>query len=293
MKEYEMTGDNKNNFYAFYPKPLFPSLSITGKACAMHCKHCDRHYLEHMIPCSDPATLYRKCLEFDKKGYKGVLVSGGYNENGWVPLEGFVDTLARIKGDTNLAINVHCGLVPEGLARSLGNAGVDVVSFDLIGDDETIREVTGLDKSVEDYVSTLDHLLENVSCVVPHITIGLHGGRLKGEKRAVEIACSRKVSTLVFLVLIPTGGTAFEAVNPPSADEVEDVISYARSKMEEANIFLGCMRPRQTEYELRALKARVNGIVVPKKETLEAARIMGLKLQKIDLCCAVPMEIGG
>jgi hypothetical protein len=208
-------------------------------------------------------------------------------------LERYVDILAHIKGETKLAINVHCGLVPEGLARSLGRAGVDVVSFDLIGDDETIREVTGLDKSVDDYVSTLDNLLENVSCVVPHITIGLHGGHLKGEKRAVEIACSRKVTTLVFLVLIPTGGTAFEAVSPPSADEAEDVISYARSKMEEANIFLGCMRPRRTEYELRALKAGVNGIVLPKKETLEQARRIGLKVIKRDLCCAVPVKLGG
>lgn len=280
-------------FYAYFPGPSFPSVSVTGRFCAMNCKQCGRHYLKGMISCPTPDELYRKCMEFDKKGYKGLLVSGGYNEGGWVPLEGFVSVLARIKRETNLVVNVHCGLAPEELAQSLGQAGVDVVSFDLIGHDETIKEVIGLDKTVDDYERTLNCLIENVSSVVPHITIGLHEGRLLGEERAIEIASTRKISALVFLVLVPTAGTAFENVKPPLPEQVEALISSARLKMPNIPIILGCMRPRLTDFEAAALASGVDGIVLPKKETLETAKKMGLSVLSVNACCAVPIGNGG
>ncbi len=285
--------NRSENFYAYYPYPKFPSVSITGKACAMNCKHCGRQYLKHMVSCTTPDELYRKCLVFDEKGFKGVLVSGGYNSSGWVPLEGFIDILARIKHETNLAINVHCGLVPTALARDLGKAGIDVVSFDLIGADESIKEVIGIEKRVEDYERSLDALVESVSCVVPHITIGLHGGKLLGEERALEIASSRRISALVFLVLVPTAGTAFEKARPPAAEEAGKLISAARLKRPDIPIMLGCMRPRLLEYEIAALNAGVDGIVMPRQETLKGAKNLGMIVQSVEGCCAVPLGFGG
>ena len=32
----------------YYPKPRFPSVSITGASCALRCKHCGGHYLAGM-----------------------------------------------------------------------------------------------------------------------------------------------------------------------------------------------------------------------------------------------------
>lgn len=282
-----------STFYAYFPGSSFPSVSVTGRFCAMNCKQCGRHYLKGMISCPTPDELYCKCMEFDKKGYKGLLVSGGYNENGWVPLEDFVGVLARVKRETSLAVNVHCGLVPKELAQSLGRVGVDVVSFDLIGHDETINEVIGLDKTVEDYERTLDCLIEHVSNVVPHITIGLHEGRLLGEERAIEIASTRKISALVFLVLVPTAGTAFENVRPPLPRQVEALISAARLMMPNIPIILGCMRPRLADFEAAALVSGVDGIVLPKKETLETAKRLGLRVQPVNACCAVPTGNGG
>lgn len=285
--------NRSKKFYAYYPYPKFPSVSVTGKACAMNCKHCGRQYLKHMVSCPSPEELYRKCLGFDKKGFKGVLVSGGYNSNGWVPLESFVDVLARIKRETNLAINVHCGLVPDELACDLGKAGIDVISFDLIGADESIKEVIGIEKRVEDYERSLDALVTSVSSVVPHITIGLHGGKLLGEERALEIASSKTISALVFLVLVPTAGTAFEKALPPVAEEVGKLISAARLKRPDIPIMLGCMRPRLLEYEISALNAGVDGIVMPRQETLKGAKSLGLIVQSVEGCCAVPLSFGG
>lgn len=274
--------------YAYYPYPKFPSISITGDFCAMNCKHCGHHYLRHMTPCIEPSELYQKCIEFAKNGSTGVLISGGYNSEGWVPLEGFLDAIERVKRETGLFINVHSGLVPAWLAHELGRVGVDLISFDFIGANETIEKVIGIDKTVKDYERSLDDLIDSVPSVAPHITIGLHGGELLGEQRALEILSSKRIGALVFLVLVPTPDTAFEKVSPPAPEEVGKIISAARVKISEVPLALGCMRPRSKEFELQALLSGIDRIEIPRAETIDRAKELGMAVQKIEACCAVP-----
>jgi len=56
---------------------------------------------------------------------------------------------------------------------------------------------------------------------------------------------------------------------------------------------LGCMRPRLLEYEISALNAGVDGIVMPRQETLKGAKSLDLIVQSVEGCCAVPLSFGG
>ena len=280
-------------FWACYPHPHFPTISITGKGCALNCKHCGGRYLQHMLPCPTPDVLRKTCLELAENGARGVLLSGGYNEKGWVPFENFIDAIERIKLETELFLNVHTGLLPSWLARELGRVGVDMASFDLIGDDETIELVLGLDKTVRDYRQTLETLEREIPYVVPHVCIGLHAGELRGELTALEIAAGSNCSALVLLALVPTVGTQFEEVNPLTAAAIGEVVARARLRLPKATLALGCMRPRSAErleIELQALQSGIDRMEIPDRRTAEAARAMGLEVKRLKACCAVPIE---
>lgn len=72
----------------------FANISITGTACSCRCEHCRGKLLETMIPA---VTVDDFCAVIDKlvgKGCKGILVSGGSNENGEVPLIPFAPGIA-------------------------------------------------------------------------------------------------------------------------------------------------------------------------------------------------------
>lgn len=285
-----------SKFFSCYPNPKFPTISITGDYCALNCKHCGHHYLQHMISCQDSDVLFTTCSRLAANGARGVLISGGYNGEGYVPLEPFIEAIARIKRELGLFLNVHTGLVPHELARELGRAGVDMASVDLIGSDETIELVLGIEKTTRDYERTLKELKQVMPHVVPHICIGLREGKIEGEARALEIAAKIRPTALVFLVLTPTAGTGFEKISPPSPSEVGRVIADARLKFPEATMALGCMRPRgdkRTEFELQALHSGVDRVEIPSEQTIKAARKLGLRVQRLDACCAVPDGLTG
>ncbi len=282
-------------FMACYPHPRFPTLSITGEGCALSCKRCGRRYLRHMISCSSPDVLFRTCSELASNGARGVLLSGGYNEEGHVPFEPFLDTIERVKRETGLFISAHTGLAPAWLARELGRAGVDLADFDLIGDDETIELVLGIDRTVKDYRRAMRALKRSLPHVVPHICIGLHAGELRGEFRALDIASEIEPQAVVLLVLVPTSDTKFENVSPPSSEAVGRVAAEARLKFPNAQLALGCMRPRGQErvkLELAALHSGVDRIEMPADQTMDEAKKLGLRVERLNACCSVPISWG-
>lgn len=286
--------DRSPILWASYPNPKFSTISITGERCALDCKHCGGHYLKHMIPCPTPSSLYETCLNLAANGTRGVLISGGYNEEGWVPLEGFLEAIESVKRETGLFLNVHTGLVPPKTARGLGEAGVDMVSFDMIGSNETVKYVLGIKRKAKDYERTLRMLAREISHVATHICVGLHEGRLKGERKALSMVEDVDISALVFLVLIPTPGTSFEKVQPPSSTEVGELIAETRLKFTDIPLALGCMRPRddgRVETELQAIRAGIDRIVLPSTEAVGAARTMGLEIRQLGACCGVPNDL--
>ena len=81
-------------------------------------------------------------------------------------------------------MNWHVGLIDEAEMATIAPL-VDVVSFDFVGDDETIREVYGLAHGVETYVETY-RLLRRYARTLPHVTIGLRGGLTLDDVRKLQ-----------------------------------------------------------------------------------------------------------
>jgi len=247
-----------------------------------------------MLPCPTPDTLFATCLELASNGAHGVLLSGGYNSEGYVPFEPFLDAIERVKRETGLFISAHTGLMPRWLIHELARVGLDAAFFDVVGSNETIELVFGVERKITEYKRTLNMLRREVRWIAPHVCIGLHKGKIVGEFEALEMVSAVGIDVLVFLVFVPTAGTAFENVQAPDPSAVSEVISKAREMFPTVPLTLGCMRPRgaeRIELELAALKAGVNRMEIPHEQTLGVARSMGLIVKRLDACCAVPDTI--
>lgn len=280
----------------YYPLPRFPNVSVTGDRCSLRCKHCGGYYLRGMTSVETPSKLKKFCTKLEADGGVGLLISGGSDRKGMVPLDRFYNAFRWVKENTGLIVNVHTGLLDPGQADGIASTGIDIASVDVVGSDETIRRVYGLKATKEDYSGTLESLKNaEVPHVIPHICVGLDFGEIGGEVAALEIAKKIDPELVVLLELMPTQGTAMEAVKPPSAEEMAMVVAAARLMCPGAGIALGCMRPRtgKDRVEELALEAGVDRIVLPSRSTVERAGIAGFSVRHLDGCCAIPKSLEG
>jgi len=273
----------------FYPGSGFPAISVTGRACALNCKHCSRKYLEGMVPATTPEDLLQIADALAQRGGMGFLLSGGSDQSGKIPLSPFVPAIKTIKSTTDLKVNAHVGLAPRKELESLVDCGVDAFSMDLYGDDATVRDVLGLKAAAEDYFRVLDDLRDlGAPRVAPHICVGIHEGKLGGEFKAIERLARSPPDMLILISLIPTRGSAYEKVGAPDASVVRSVIEKAKAEMPSTKLVLGCMRSkldRGFEYDL--VKAGLDGMVLPSVRTVERLRSEGYRIKKTATCCAL------
>lgn len=287
-----MNGCREIRFY--YPYPRFPSVSVTGSKCGLNCKHCSGHYLEQMADVSSPIKLRKFCRKLEKNGGTGLLVSGGSTIEGKVPLKHFFETIRWVKNNTSLIINVHTGIVERSEAEEISTTGVDIVSVDIVGDVNTIRDVYGLNYSVKEYADTLFNLKDaGIPNIVPHICVGLDYGKILGEYKAVDIAGRINPKIIVILGLIPTKDTPMQDVKPPSNKDILDIIDYTQKIYPKTEISLGCMRSRINKRELEwlAIEAGVDRIATASHSTIERAKKQGYKVNIIDGCCSIPKKL--
>jgi uncharacterized radical SAM superfamily protein len=199
----------------------FAAISVTGSHCDLLCGHCKGKLLESMIPAEDPETFLQAAERLRVNGANGMLVSGGADKQGEVPLANFIPAIKAIKEkDPRFKIIVHTGLIRREIAKGLKEAGVDQILIDVIGDDDTIHEVYHLNKRVEDYEKTLWMLKEMGHRLAPHIIIGHHFGEIRGEWRALEMVTRVGVETIVLVILktlLPSGENHFKVPKPEEA----------------------------------------------------------------------------
>jgi uncharacterized radical SAM superfamily protein len=223
------------------------------------------------------------------KGFRSLLLSGGCDGQGRVPVLAKLELVEELKHKhPSLRLNWHVGLIDEEDTVEAIAPLADVISFELVGDEETIAEVYGLAAPVEDYLASY-RMLRCHTRVVPHITLGLRGGALSGEYRALEALGEEGVEELVVLVFRPTRGTRYGGCAPPSLGEVSEFLVRARVSFPEAAIVLGCMRPGgayRAELDRRALLVGVDGIVQPSPVAVDLASELGLTVARREECCA-------
>jgi uncharacterized radical SAM superfamily protein len=252
------------------------AISLTGSHCALDCAHCGGEYLKPMMP----------IWSAQAQGATSCLISGGYDPSGKVPVTRDLEKVGALRNGR--VMNWHVGLIGREEAEAIAPY-VDVISFDFVGDDETIKEVYGLERRVEEYVKSYD-LLQGYFSVIPHITVGLKGGEIAGEYRALEILEKLGLEGLILIVFTPTSGTRYADREPPELKAVIDLIAGARLRFPTVPLYLGCMRPRGEYRHLLdpwALRAGVNGIVSPASEAVALAEELGLEIVRREECCAV------
>ena len=276
-------GFFRNNRY------MFPAISLTGTKCELQCLHCRGKILKDMYHVSSPGELVELGERLTERGCMGLLVSGGSDLGGRVPLTAFLEAFSKLK-DMGLTVVVHTGFVDPATAAALQSSGIDRVLVDIIGDDETARSVCGVAQGAAPYWNTLDVLLEQGLKVIPHVILGLYFGRLKGELEAVCGVLNRGLKDLVFVVLKPLPGTPMEEVTPPEPSSAIKVVAAARITAPEANLRLGCARPGglyAQRMETYALLAGVNAVAYPSAPVLRLAERRGLKIVYLDICCCL------
>jgi len=268
----------------------FPSISVTGRACHLNCDHCNGQLLESMIPATTPQELLKVCTKIKDHGGRGCLISGGSLSDGSVPLMEFIPTIKRVKQDLGLRVVVHTGLVDAALAKALADTAVDAAMIDIIGSNDTIREVYHLDKDVGSFDRSLSLFEEYSIPTVPHILVGIHYGRVRGERQALEMVLKHHPAALVIIALAPLSKTKMEHIPPPTPLDVARVVLASRLMMPETPLLLGCARPRgshKVETDILSMKAGVNGIAYPSGEAYEFAESLGLKVRFHEECCSL------
>jgi len=278
-----------NNKYYQSSRMVFPSISITGSFCSLNCGHCGGRILETMIPARTPKRLIDVCNEIKEKGAIGCLISGGCLPNGSVPINRFVDAIAEIKRKLGLTIVTHTGLVDLDTAKRMKEAGVDAVSIDIIGSDETIKEIYNLNASTKDYEESLKALRDSGVPFTPHVLVGLHYGSTKGELNALRMIAKYEPSALILIAFFPIKGTRMDNVKPPSPEDVIEILVQTRFMMPKVPIALGCARPKgdhRKKTDTLAVEAGVNAIAFPSVEAIKTAETLGLEMSFSPLCCS-------
>ncbi len=278
----------KTSYYCSSPT-RFPTVSVTGKACALNCRHCGGKILQTMHPANTPSKLFQLCSDLKQNGASGCLVSGGCLPDGSVPLKQFISTIEKIKRELGLTVFVHTGIIDATTATALKTAEVDAALIDIIGSDETIRKVYNLNVTVKDYAKSLKALHVAGLNFVPHVIVGLHDGKLKGEFHALKMILSAEPSAIVVIAFMPIHGTVMAEVKPPQPADIAKVTATARLMFPKTPLVLGCVRPKgkhRAETDILALKAGANAIAFPSEETIKYAEKQGWELSFSSYCCA-------
>lgn len=269
----------------------FASISLTGTACALGCEHCQTSVLHGMLDLRrHGGSLFSLCAELAAKGTRGVLISGGSDKRGRVPLLLHIPDMIRIRRELGLVIRVHTGLPDEETCAALGEVGIDGAMIDVIGHRETIRQVYHLDVGPEAYEQALAWLERYRVPTIPHIILGLHFGRMLGEDHALAMIAAHPPKLLVLVILMPLTGTPMAHVTPPPLAEIGAFFLRARRTLPHTPIMLGCARPLgplKVAIDRLAVDAGLNGIAYPANGIVEYARQNGLQPQFISACCGV------
>jgi uncharacterized radical SAM superfamily protein len=278
----ELKGCGKNSF---------PSFSITAGACGLNCDHCRAEILKPMLAATSPAMLDQKVRHLiATQDLQGFLLSGGSNRRNEIPYERFYPVVEQLKRDfPYLSIAIHTGLTDEAGARAMEAAGVDTAMMDVIGAEETIREVYHLDRPVADFEATLSALTTTRMKVSPHIVIGLHYGRVVGEPNALDIVSRHPVEALVLVVVMPFYARPGTFATPEASD-VGRIFLEARRRIRDREVLLGCARPpgmHRRVTDAYAVAAGLDGIAFPADGAVAAAAALGRPAVQEHACCSM------
>jgi len=267
----------------------FVNISVTGARCSLRCDHCRGRLLHDMIPAETPERLVEVGKALRKRGCLGALISGGSVEGGFVPLGPFAGAIGELRR-SGLHVIAHTGLIDRDTAVALKDAGVMQVLIDVMGDRRTIREVYHMRRAPPDFRRSLLMMREVGLDLAPHVLLGLHYGKIRGEYRALQYITEAGPQALVVIALTRIRGTPMSEVTPPPVPEIGRFLAVSRILNPEVPLILGCMRqpgPEKPAMERLAIDAGVNAIAYPLDRSVDYARGRGLRPVFTEECCSL------
>jgi len=243
-----------------------------------------------MNPAETPEKLLEFALKLKQKKAAGFLLSSGCRPDGSVPIDKFIPVIKKIKSELDLAIFVHTGIIDSSTAAKLRYAGTDAALIDIIGSNETVKNIFNSNITVDDYANSLNALYKSGLNLVPHVIVGLDGGRLKGEFQALKMISEVNPTAIVIIGFTPLSGTDMFKIDPPRPIDITRVATVTRVMFPKTPLVLGCMRPpkgrHRQQTEILALRAGVNGIAFPNEETVKYCKSQEYELRFFSNCCA-------
>jgi len=234
----------------YYPKKTL-SYSITGNNCGLDCDFCKQKYLEHM---KNPDI-----EDIDTSKYSSILVSGGFDKNGVLPLPkvSFFKNLFQ----KNIKINMHLGFFSKDQEDTLSEIGkyVDAFSYNFLPEKKCISHISS-DFKKEDYIISYKEFLRLGFNIFPHILLGLTDK--SGERQIFDLLSSFSPEKVILLVKIPLDKS--ELLYP--FERLKDCISYIKNVLPTTKIIIGCMRPGglwRKQNDILAMSCDIHGIVNP------------------------------
>lgn len=263
-------------------------VSVTGSACAFNCKHCNRRILESMEDASSPIKLESQIKKSLSEGHKGIILSGGSTIRGEVPIWKFSSILQKYKD--KLTFIAHTGVVKsEEIAIKFKEAGIKIALLDMVGDNETIKDVLGQPFTVDDYLNSFKFLKKAGLMVVPHIIVGL--SRKGSELEALDMLKEVNPDAVIIVGLMPL----FPSFRQPEPTDMVKVMRKARDDFS-SPVMLGCARPRGKKYlevEKFAVDYDLDGIAFPEEETINYALNKRQVIFNNSCCANVVFDILG
>lgn len=273
-----MHNDN-DELTVYFPGRSFPAVSVTGEGCDLMCEHCKGSHLKGMSAADTVPKMMHIIDGIIASGGEGLLISGGCDINGAVPVI-IAEDAVRYASENGLKVNVHAGFAEKEDIRRLRDAGASAFSADVHQDPAIIGGVLHLNVPSGAYADLLDVMTSLHAVTVPHLTAGFGAADLTGS---AELVKSKGFGEVVLLALVPTKGTVTE-------DRLisEDAIVDAAEMLLRMgfSVILGCMRPRiHRDLEIRCIEAGVRRIANPSRRTLEWAAGKGMRIIGKRTCC--------
>jgi uncharacterized radical SAM superfamily protein len=257
----------------------FPPVSVTGPECKQMCEHCKGKHLKGMIDVRGSPDLLRIVNDLLAHGAEGLLVSGGCDNNGSVPVMNEIDAI-RFASENGLKVNVHTGFINKEDAERLVNAGVGAFSVDVHSDPDIIRNILHLEVEENAYSEMFDNIISAGGRPIAHLTVGFGRDDLIGS---AELVKSKGLDEVILLALVPTKGTMTENLTV-SEEEILDAVKELTEMG--LTVTLGCMRPRvHRDLEKKCIALGVRRIANPTRETIRWAKENGFNVVERMTCC--------
>ncbi len=247
------------------------------------CEHCRAVHLRGMREACTSEALISIAERTIASGGSGMLISGGCDRTGRVPLLHLRDAISQISS-MGLEINIHAGFIGPSEARELVSAGVRRFSVDIHQDPAVIKGVLHLDRPPSDYGDLLDAVITAGGVPVPHLTAGLGG---KDIAASADLLLSRGLRRAVLLGLVPShAGSPMPGASTETVVSAVDILSGRGLE-----VTLGCMRDRSCrDMEAECIRHGVMRIANPSRETQEWVKANGYSVKEDRRCCCMSSE---